>query len=142
MRVRIKTNSGRVPEYKTPGAVAFDFEAWHDATVEPGQTVLIDTGVVIETPPGYMLMLAPRSSTFKNYGLMLVNSVGYIDQDYSGDADTIKFMYMNMRQNPVHITQGERIGQGAFIRIEKPEFDRVETMGNENRGGFGTTGTH
>ncbi len=87
-------------------------------------------------------MLAPRSSTFKNYGIMLVNSVGYVDQDYCGDSDTVKFMYMNMRAEPVTITQGERIGQGAFIRIDRAEFELVDSMGNQDRGGFGTTGKY
>jgi dUTP pyrophosphatase len=83
-----------------------------------------------------MLMLAPRSSTFKNYGLILVNSVGIIDQDYCGENDTNKFMYLNMRSEPVSITKGERIGQGIIVKIEKSEFELVEEMGNKDRGGF------
>ena len=81
-------------------------------------------------------MLAPRSSTFKNYGLILVNSVGIIDQDYCGENDTNKFMYLNMRSEPVSITKGERIGQGIIVKIEKSEFELVEEMGNKDRGGF------
>ncbi len=73
---------------------------------------------------------------------MQVNSVGIIDQDYAGDTDTIKFPYVNMRSEAVTIEKGERIGQGMFVKIEKPEFSFVETMGNQDRGGFGTTGNH
>ncbi len=76
----------------------------------------------------------------KNYGIMQVNSVGIIDQDYSGDSDTIKFPYINMRKEPVTIEKGEPIGQGTFVKIERADFELVESIGNKDRGGFGTTG--
>lgn len=136
MKIRIKNTSGKMLEYKTPGAVGFDFESAHDVLIEPGRIGLIDTGTVVEVPEGFMLLLAPRSSTFKNYGLILVNSVGIIDQDYCGETDTNKFMYLNMRNESVNISKGERIGQGIIVKIEKPEFELVGEMGNRDRGGF------
>lgn len=142
MRVRVKKNHDFPLQYQTAGACAFDFVAAEDVTFAPGEWKLIDTGTVVETPKGYVLLTAPRSSTYKNYGLMQVNSVGIIDQDYCGDTDTIKFPYVNMRPEPVTITRGERIGQGMFVAIEKPEFDFVDRMDRADRGGFGTTGTH
>ncbi len=140
MQVRIKNSSGKVLEYKTPGACAFDFEALEDVVFAPGEWKLVDTGTVIATPDGYCLVIAPRSGTFKNYGLMQVNSIGIIDQDYCGDADTVKFAYINMRKEEVNIKKWERIGQGMFVKIEKPEFQLVEKMNAADRGGFGTTG--
>ena len=140
MKVRMKNISGKSLEYKTPGACAFDFELAETTTIAPGEWKLLDTGTVIETPSGYVLMISPRSSTFKNYGLMQVNSVGIIDQDYSGDSDTIKFPYINMRKEAITIEKGERIGQGTFVKIDRAEFELVESMGNADRGGFGTTG--
>jgi dUTP pyrophosphatase len=140
MEVRIKNQSGKALEYKTSGACAFDFESLEDYVFAPGEWKLVDTGTVIATPHGYCLMIAPRSGTFKNFWLMQVNSVGIIDQDYCGDEDTIKFAYMNMRKEEVRINKGERIGQGMFVKIEKPEFIIVEKMEGTNRGGFGTTG--
>ncbi len=140
MKVRIKNSSGKVLEYKTPGACAFDFEAVETVVFAPGEWKLVDTGTVIATPEGYLLQTQPRSGTFKNYGLMQTNSVGIIDQDYCGDSDTIKFPFINMRKESVTIQQGDRIGQGVFVKIEKPEFELVESMGAANRGGFGTTG--
>lgn len=83
MHVRIKNTHSYPIEYKTPGACGFDFYAIETVTFEPGEWKLIDTGTVIETPEGYMLMIAPRSSTFKNFGLMQVNSIGIVDQDYA-----------------------------------------------------------
>lgn len=134
MQVRIKNLSGKELEYKTSGACAFDFEAFEDVTFAPGEWKMVETGTVVETPEGYCLILAPRSSIFKNYGLMQVNSIGIVDQDYCGDTDTIKFPYINMKKESVTITKGERIGQGMFVKIEKPEFLFVESMGNTDRG--------
>lgn len=98
-------------EYKTAGACAFDFEAAETVTFQPGEFRLIETGTVIETPVGYLLQTQPRSSTFKTYGLVQVNSVGIIDVDYAGDNDTIKFPFLNTRSEPVTVEKGERIGQ-------------------------------
>ena len=140
MKVRIKNSTGRLPEYKTSWACAFDFEAQEDVIFGPGEWKLIETWSVVETPEWYCLVTAPRSSIFKNYGLMQVNSIGIIDQDYCGDTDTIKFPYINMRKEIVTIKAWERIWQGMFVKIEKPELELVASMGNVHRGGFGTTG--
>ena len=140
MKVRIKNSTGKTLEYKTTGACAFDFESQSEVIFAPGEWKLIETGTVVETPEGYCLVTAPRSSIFKNYWLMQVNSIGIIDQDYCGDGDTIKFPYINMRKEEVIVKAGERIGQGMFVKIEKPEFEMVESMGGVDRGGFGTTG--
>lgn len=140
MQVRMKNASWKSLEYKTSGACAFDFESLEDVVFAPGEWKLVDTGTVIATPEWYCLVIAPRSGTFKNYGLMQVNSIGIIDQDYCGDADSVKFAYMNMKKEEVTIKKGERIGQGMFVKIEKPEFILVDMMGEKNRGGFGTTG--
>ncbi|PID84585.1 dUTPase [Candidatus Gracilibacteria bacterium] len=140
MKVRIKTSIKEDIAYKTDGACAFDFRSSEDVSFAPREWKFIETGTVVETPKGYMLMIAPRSGTFKNYKLMLVNSIGIIDQDYSGDNDTIKFAYINMSDETIEVKTGDRIGQGVFVKIEKPEFEFVENMNNSDRGGFGTTG--
>ena len=67
MKVRIKNSTGKALEYKTNGACAFDFESQTDVVFAPGEWKLIETGTVIETPEGYCLVTAPRSSIFKNY---------------------------------------------------------------------------
>ncbi len=140
MQVQIQNSSWKVLEYKTPGACAFDFEAAEDVVFAPGEWKLVETGTVIATPVGFCLVIAPRSGTFKNYGLMQVNSIGIIDQDYCGDMDTVKFAYINMKKEEVTIRKWERIGQGMFVKIEKPEFILVDRMSAVSRGGFGTTG--
>lgn len=141
MKVRIKTQDGEPLFYETSGACAFDFKSTEDVTIAPGEFALVETGTVVETPEGYVLQIQPRSSTFKKFGIMQVNSVGIIDNDYSGDLDTIKFAYINMKKESVTIPAGTRIGQGMFVKIERADFELVESMGErESRGGFGTTG--
>lgn len=140
MKVRIKNSSGKIPEYKTPGACAFDFEASETVVFNPWEWKFVDTWTVIATPEWYLLQTQPRSWTFKNYGLMQTNSVWIIDQDYCWDSDTIKFPFINMWKDIVTIERGDRIGQGFFVKIEKPEFELVESMWVCDRGGFGTTG--
>lgn len=140
MIVYIKTPDNLPLKYETPGACAFDFKSINEVTFEPREWKFIETGTVIATPPGYLLQIQPRSGTFKNFGLMQVNSVGIIDQDYCGDNDTIKFAYINMRDEAVTVPAGTRIGQGVFVKIERAEFEVIEKMEGANRGGFGTTG--
>ncbi len=139
MKVRIKTSDGKALKYETSGACAFDFKCIEDVSFEPGEWKLVETWTVVETPKWYILQVQPRSSTFKKYWLMQVNSVGIIDQDYSGDEDTIKFPYINMTKNTVTIEAWTRIWQWMFLQIAKPEFEVVDSMLKESRGGFGTT---
>lgn len=137
---KVKIKSYYTPKYQTSWACAFDFEATENINIPPKWFGLIDTGMVVKVPEWTCLVTAPRSSLFKNYGLIQVNSIGIIDQDYCGDDDTIKFMFYNMRDTPCIITHGLRIGQGMFVKIEKPEFEIIENMQEENRGGFWSTG--
>ncbi len=140
MKVRVKTADGKAPAYETPGACAFDFSAAETVTFEPGEFRLVETGTAVEVPEGHVLLTLPRSSTFKKLGLIQVNSGGVIDRDYCGDNDTVKFPLMSLRKEPVTVEKGTRIGQGMFVRVSIAEFEAVATMGNKDRGGFGTTG--
>ncbi len=139
MKVRIKTSDWLPVAYETSGACAFDFKCTETVSFEPGEFKLVETGLVVEVPTGYLLQTQPRSSTFKKHGLIQVNSVGIIDQDYCGDNDTIKFPFMNMTKEIQVIEAGTRIGQWVFVKIERAEFELVETMNNSDRGWFGTT---
>ncbi|MBW7954951.1 2Fe-2S iron-sulfur cluster binding domain-containing protein [Candidatus Gracilibacteria bacterium] len=141
MKVRIKTPDNEPLFYETPGACGFDFKCVGEHIFEPGEFKLVETGTVVEVPVGHVLQIVPRSSTYKKHGLIQVNSVGIIDRDYAGDNDTIKFPYMNMSGQRQIIEDGTRIGQGLLVKIEKADFEVVESMGNKDRGGFGTTGT-
>jgi len=142
MKVRIKNAPGiECPAYQTAGACGFDFRAVEDVTFAPGEWKTINTGTVVETPPGYMLMTAPRSSNFKNYGFIQTNSVGVIDNDFCGNDDTIRFSFLNMSDKTHTIEKWTRIGQWVFVKIERADFEEVDEMSSPDRGGFGSTGT-
>ncbi len=141
MKVRIKRidKSLSLPEYKTAGAVAFDFVARVPMTVLSRGIAYIPLNVAIEPPEKYMLLLAARSSLHKK-GLMLANGVGIGDRDFSGNNDEYHAALYNFSDAPVSIDRGERIAQGVFKPYEKAEWEEVDDLENINRGGFGTTG--
>ncbi len=128
-----------LPQYQTPGAVAFDLTANETVTIEPWAIALVATGLVIATPPGHMLMLAARSSLPVKKGLMVANGVGIIDQDYCGPNDELKIQLLNITKASITIEKGERIAQGMFVKIERGQWEEGLTT-DANRGGFGGTG--
>lgn len=140
MHVRIKAIDGtQVPKYETEGACAFDISA-RERTVFPAKSLgLVPSGLIIETPKGYMLSVLPRSSTPKRKGLLIPHGMGVIDQDYCGPEDEIKLQFYNFTDQEVVVEKGERIAQGVFVKIERAEFEPVEQLREKTRGGFGST---
>jgi dUTP pyrophosphatase len=128
-----------LPEYHTEGAVAFDLYSRVDDTLAPNERKLVPANVVIEVPKGHVLLIAARSSTPKK-GLMLANSIGIIDQDYHGPEDELRIWLYNVTDMPVEVKRGDRIAQALIVPIVKVEFEEVEKIKNESRGGFGSTG--
>ena len=139
MKVKIKTYDWKALSYETSWACAFDFKASQEITIQPWEFALIETWTVVEVPEWFVLQTQPRSSTFKKFWLIQVNSVWIIDQDYCWDNDTIKFPMMNMRKEPVTIEVWTRIWQWMFVKIEKVEFEVVDKMNWKDRGWFWTT---
>lgn len=96
-------------------------------------------GVAMELPSGYEAHLAPRSSTFQHTGLILTNGVGVIDNSYNGDNDYWGAKFYAVRDGV--ITEGQRLCQFRLME-NQPEltFTEVHHLGNEDRGGYGSTG--
>lgn len=140
MKIKIKRvdNTLPLPEYKTSGAVAFDLYSRIDASIPAKTLDRLPTNIIIEIPKGYMLQIKDRSSTMKKKGLLV--TTGYIDNDYHGELDEILLQVYNLTDNEVKIEKGERIGQGAFVRVDIAEWEEVDKMKEESRGGFGSTG--
>lgn len=111
-----------------------------DTTFIPkGGFEYIPLGVAIELPEGYEAIVAPRSSTFKRRGIIMTNSIGIMDESYCGDNDEWKFPAYAIRDTL--IPKGERICQFRIVRHQPEiEFKLVETLGNPDRGGYGSTG--
>ncbi len=128
-----------IPEYKTPGAVAFDLAVIESKPIEPGQTVFFETGLVIRVPEGHALILASRSSNAKKQ-ISLANGIGIIDQDYCGPNDQLHLAIRNFGEKTYLVEKGERIAQGLIVPIARAEFRILEQLETSDRGGFGTTG--
>ena len=110
-----------------------------ETVLHAGDRAYISQGVSMKLPDGYEAIIAPRSSTFKRYGILQTNGIGIIDNSYCGDGD--------IWMAPVYATRDITIPRGARIcqfRIQKKqpdiEFISVRSLGSENRGGLGSTG--
>lgn len=128
-----------LPVYETAGAVGFDLLARLDTTVEPGGIGRIPANVIVETPPGYMLLVAARSSTPGKKGLSVPHGIGVIDQDYCGPDDEILVQVYNFTDRPVTVARGERVAQGVFVRVDRAAWEEIPPGARASRGGFGST---
>ncbi|MEK9157153.1 MAG: deoxyuridine 5'-triphosphate nucleotidohydrolase [Patescibacteria group bacterium] len=128
------------PEYKTPGAVAFDIAVTEEGALAPGERKMFRTGLVIRIPDGHTLILAPRSSNAKK-GIQIAHGIGIIDQDYCGPDDELRLFLYNIGTESYPIEKYERIAQGMFVPVTKGVFIEPPHWDvKNNRGGFGTTG--
>lgn len=118
-----------------------DLRARETIELAAGNYALIPLGVAMELPAGYEAHIAPRSSTFKKWGILQTNSVAVIDNSYCGDNDEWCVPVLAFRKTTIHA--GDRICQFRIIKkMVKPTFKEVSKLGNKDRGGFGSTGTH
>lgn len=102
---------------------------------------LISLGISMKLPEGYEAHVAPRSSTFKNFGILQTNSIGVIDNSYSGTNDVWKFPALAMRNTTIN--EGDRICQFRIVKKQPTvEFVEVEELDAIDRGGIGSTGTN
>jgi dUTP pyrophosphatase len=122
--------------------VGFDIITRETTLVEPGKIAVVPGNVIVKVPEGYALYLVPRSSLPRKKGLICPHSFGVIDQDYHGDKDELMVQVQNVTDVPVTVERGERIAQGMFVKVERAEWQEVDSHNAETRGGFGSTGTH
>lgn len=116
-----------------------DLRTAEDVELKAGEYKMIPLGVAMELPKGYEALMLPRSSTFKKYGVILVNSMGVIDESYCGDSDEWNFLAYALRDTK--IPKNERICQFRIMEHQPPvDIVEVDVLGNKNRGGIGSTG--
>ncbi len=116
-----------------------DLRSAECVTLKKGEYRTINLGISVQLPKGYEAVVVPRSSTFKNFGIIQTNHMGVIDESYCGDQDIWMMPVLAVRDTKIEIN--DRICQ---FRIQKHQpqivFQEVESLGNEDRGGFGSTG--
>lgn len=116
-----------------------DLRAAEDITLRRGEYKLIPLGVAMELPAGYEALVAPRSSTFKKCRIIMTNSIGIIDESFKGDNDEWHFPALAVKDTVIH--KNERICQFRIIQHQPLiHLQEVETLGNTDRGGIGSTG--
>lgn len=116
-----------------------DLRSAQDITLFPGDYREIPLGIAVKLPKGYEAIIAPRSSTFRNWGVLAANSIGIIDEAYCGPHDEWHFPVYATKQ--VTIWKGDRICQFRILKhMEKLDIQTVEDLTGPDRGGFGSTG--
>lgn len=129
-----------LPAYAHPGDAGLDLRARESGVVQPaGGRLLMPTGIAIALPPGHAGFVLPRSGNALKHGLTVVNSPGLIDAAYRGE---IKVVLLNTDPHePFHVHRGDRIAQLVVQRVEQVQWQVVEALDGDDRGGgFGHTG--
>jgi dUTP pyrophosphatase len=129
-----------LPAYAHPGDAGLDLVTTVAAVVEPGERVLLPTGIAIALPEGYAAFVHPRSGLAVRYGVSLVNSPGTIDAGYRGE---IAVSVINLDPSgSVTFARGDRIAQLVIQRVEHAVLHEVESLPGSDRGGggFGSSG--
>ena len=116
-----------------------DLRAAEDISLNAGELKNIRLGIAMQLPKGYEAIVAPRSSTPKKFGIICANSLGVIDESYCGDNDEWQFPAFAIRDTQIH--KNDRICQFRIIEHQPDlEIKAVDELGNDDRGGFGSTG--
>ena len=152
LKIKIKTFKDQIlPEIISKGDW-IDLRAAEDYNLKPGEYRLLNLGVAMELPKGFEAIVVPRSSTFRNYGILCANSFGVIDYSYNGDMDEWKFPAFSPKGSM--ILAGDRICQFRIQLSQKAtvwqkikwflsngiKIEKVERLNTINRGGVGSTG--
>lgn len=118
-----------------------DLRSAENIDLKHGEFAMISLGVSMKLPEGYEAHVAPRSSTYLRYGIIMTNSIGIIDNSYSGDNDIWMFPALCLWKDGCQIHKGDRIAQFRIVK-KQPEilFETVQTLDGVDRGGFGSTG--
>lgn len=139
IKVRYLSDNMQKLEYIGGKSDWIDLRAAEDVELKQGEFKLIPLGVSMQLPAGYEAHMVPRSSTFKNFGILQTNHMGVVDETYCGDNDQWYFPAIAMRDTAIRA--GERICQFRIMEHQPHlDFVAVETLGNSDRGGIGSTG--
>ncbi|MBD5550295.1 MAG: deoxyuridine 5'-triphosphate nucleotidohydrolase [Lachnospiraceae bacterium] len=139
--IQIKYHSDKIEKLRYIDGKSdwIDLRAAEDVFLKAGEYRLISFGISMKIPEGYEAHVVPRSSTFKNYGILQSNSFGIIDCSYCGENDIWKMPVYAVRDTEIHVN--DRIAQFRIME-NQPQimFEEVDHMEGEDRGGFGSTG--
>lgn len=141
MKIKVKYFTDKIDKLQSISVGNWiDMRSALDIKLPAGEQALIPLGVAMELPEGYEANIVPRSSTFKNFGVISTNHFGVVDNSYCGDNDQWFFPVYALRDTEIKVN--DRICQFRINKIQPEiEFEEVEALGNKDRGGHGSTGT-
>lgn len=141
LKIKKLSESAVIPEYKTEGSSGMDLSSTERVTLMPFERKLVPTGLAIQLDQGFEAQLRPRSGTSIKHGLTLINCVGTIDSDYTGE---IFIPMINLSSTPYTIEIGERVAQMVIARYSSVGIQVVDELDDTERGsgGFGSTGSN
>lgn len=139
--IKIKYHADILPIESFDNGDWIDLRAAEDVVLYAGEFRLISLGISMKLPDGYEAHMVPRSSTYKNWGIIQANHMGIIDNSYSGDNDIWKYPVIATRPTVIHTN--DRICQFRIVK-KQPEliFETVEHLDGPDRGGFGSSGVN
>ncbi len=139
IRIKYFTDAIEKLDYIEGKSDWIDLRASEEVELKAGEYKMIPLGVAMELPDGYEAHIAPRSSTFKNWGLLQTNSVGVVDGSYCGDNDMWRMPVYATRDTVIHVN--DRVAQFRIMKNQpRISFEEVKSLGHADRGGFGSTG--
>lgn len=140
MNIRIKYFTDQIDKLaKIPQGDWIDLRSAETIELKAGDFKLIPLGIAMQLPEGYEAYIAPRSSTFKNWGILQTNSISVVDNSYCGDND--QWLIPVYATRDTIINQNDRICQFRIVANQPSiDFTVVDSLGNKDRGGVGSTG--
>ena len=139
LTVKIKYHTDILPIEPFTNGDWVDLRVAEDVEMKAGEFRIIYLGVSMKLPEGYEAHVVPRSSTYKNWGIIQTNHMGVIDNSYSGDNDIWRFPALAVRDTTIY--KNERICQCRIMKKQPTlGFDVVEHLDDQDRGGFGSSG--
>lgn len=139
LSIKIKYHANILPIDMFENGDWIDLRAAEDVEMRSGDFRLISLGVSMKLPEGYEAHVVPRSSTYRHWGIIQANHMGVIDNSYCGDNDIWMFPAIAIRDTTIY--KNDRICQFRIVKKQPEfEFEEVEYLEDEDRGGFGTSG--
>ena len=139
IKIKYHTNEIEKLRYIDGKSDWIDLRSAEDVDLKAGDFKLVSLGVSMKLPKGYEAHIVPRSRTFKNFGVIQTNHQAVIDESYNGDNDIWKYPVYALRDTIIH--KNDRICQFRIMKHQPTiEFDEVEHLEGEERGGFGSSG--
>jgi len=154
MKIKVKYHTDIEPLKIINGGDWIDLRVAEDVFIPKNEFKLVSLGISIQLPENHEAHVVPRSSTFKNFGIIQTNHCGIIDNSYSGDQDIWRFPAYCLKPKDEYISpetgevipgtwlhKNDRVCQMRIMeKMPKLEIETVEMLNNPNRGGFGSTG--